>query len=125
MKKIPFKSFLLLALFSIGFVSNAQTNRDVKQEEANKKLVTTFYQGLIGDKDISVIDKYLDRNFATHNPNMADGREALRKAFSSDFANAPKIKVDFRHIAVDGDFVFFAYENEKSGRQIRSCCRCF
>ena len=106
MEKISFKSLLFLALFALGFVANAQTKRNVKQEEANKKLVTTFYQGLIGDKDISAIDKYLDKNFVTHNPNMPDGSDALKKAFSSDFVNTPKIKVDFRHIAADGDFVF-------------------
>lgn len=106
MEKISFKSFLLLAFLVISSVANAQTKRNVKQEEANKKLVTTFYQGLIGNKDISVIDKYLAKDFITHNPNMGDGSEALKKAFSADFASAPKIKVDFKHIAADGDFVF-------------------
>jgi predicted SnoaL-like aldol condensation-catalyzing enzyme len=106
MGKIYCKSLLLLGIFAIGFVSSAQTKRNVKQEEVNKKLVTTFYQGLIGDKDISVIDTYLDKKFVTHNPNMLDGSDALKKAFSADFGNAPKIKIDFRHIAADGDFVF-------------------
>jgi predicted SnoaL-like aldol condensation-catalyzing enzyme len=106
MEKISFKLFLLLALCAIGFMANAQTKRNVRQEEANKKLVTTFYQGLIGDKNIGVIDKYLDKSFVTHNPDMPDGSDGLKKAFSADFANAPKIKVDFRHIAANGDFVF-------------------
>lgn len=111
MKKIIFYVFSIL--FAIGFSANAQTKRNVKQEEANKKLVVTFYQSLIGDKDITAIDKYLASDYITHNPNIVDGSEALKKAFSTDFANAPKIKVDFKHIAADGDFVFLHVKMKK------------
>lgn len=66
----------------------------------------TFYQKLIGDKDLSAIDQYLSPNYITHNPQMENGREALKNAFNKDFSNAPKIKVDFRNVAADGNFVF-------------------
>lgn len=105
------KIILIFASIFVGFSANAQTKRNVKQEEANKKLVTTFYQSLIGDKDISAIDKYLASDFITHNPNMGDGSEALKNAFSADFANAPKIKIDFKHIAADGDLVYLHIKN--------------
>ncbi|MES1181293.1 MAG: hypothetical protein ABUL44_00715, partial [Flavobacterium sp.] len=59
MKTTHLKLMMALVLFAIGFVANAQTKRNLKQEEANKKMVTTFYQGLFGDKDYSVIDKYI------------------------------------------------------------------
>ena len=102
MKKIA----LIIAVFAFSFSANAQTKRNLKQEEANKKLVMTFYQKLIGDKDVSAIDQYLSPNYITHNPQMQNGREALKNAFNKDFGNAPKIKVDFRNVAADGNFVF-------------------
>ena len=44
--------------------------------------MVAFYQQLIGDKDVSAIDKYLSEDFIQHNPQMADGREALKNAVS-------------------------------------------
>lgn len=101
MKKIA----LIVVVFAFSFSANAQ-KRNIKQEEANKKLVMTFYQKLIGDKDVSAIDLYLSPDYITHNPQMQNGREALKNAFNKDFSNAPKIKIDFRNVAADGNFVF-------------------
>ena len=64
MKKIALIFFAFVSSLSV----NAQTKRNPKQEEANKKLVMTFYQKLIGDKDVSAIDQYLSPNYITHNP---------------------------------------------------------
>ncbi|RKS98443.1 ester cyclase [Flavobacterium sp. 123] len=102
MKKIV----LIVVVFVFSISANAQTKRNIKQEEANKKLVVTFYQQLIGDKDVVAIDKFLDNNFITHNPTMLNGKEPLRTAFLKDFSKAPKIKIDYRHVGADGDLVF-------------------
>jgi len=100
------KLIIALLLLSLGLIANAQTKRNVKQEEANKKLVLTFYQQLIGDKDVSAIDKYLSEDFIQHNPQMKGGREALKNAVLERFKNAPKEQIDFRHVAAEGDLVF-------------------
>jgi predicted SnoaL-like aldol condensation-catalyzing enzyme len=96
---------IAITLFSIALVANAQTKKNTKQEESNKKMVVNFYQKLFGDKDFSVIDKYVEENYIQHNPSLADGKDALKKAVSVWLKDVPKGKVDFQHIAADGDLV--------------------
>jgi predicted SnoaL-like aldol condensation-catalyzing enzyme len=76
--------------------------------EANKKLVTDFYQSLFGDKDSTALDKYITDNFIQHNPSMQDGREWLKNALRPFLSNpnVDKTKVDIKHIAADGDMVW-------------------
>jgi predicted SnoaL-like aldol condensation-catalyzing enzyme len=69
-------------------------------------MVTTFCQGLFGDKDYSIIDKYISPDYIQHNPSLADGTEALKNAVLVWMKDVPKGKVDFQHIAADGDLVF-------------------
>jgi predicted SnoaL-like aldol condensation-catalyzing enzyme len=97
---------IALVLFATAFAANAQMKRNLKQEEANKKMVTTFYQGLFGDKDYSVIDKYIVQDYIQHNPSLADGTEALKNAVQVWLKDVPKGKVDFQHVAANGDLVF-------------------
>jgi predicted SnoaL-like aldol condensation-catalyzing enzyme len=106
MKTTHLKLMMALVLFVTVFAANAQTKRNFKQEEANKKMVTTFYQGLFGDKDYSVIDKYIAPDYIQHNPSLADGAESLKNAVQVWLKDVPKGKVDFQHIAADGDLVF-------------------
>lgn len=80
--------------------------RNVTEENANKKTVTEFYQKLFGDKDLSVIDTYIVEDYIQHNPHAADGRQALKEFATKMLSNAPKTKVDFQHVAADGDLVF-------------------
>jgi len=106
MKKIFLNYAMIIALFAFGFSANAQTKRDLKQEDANKKMVVNFYQKIFGDKDFSVIDKFVEKNYIQHNPSLADGREALKNAVTVWLKDVPKGKVNFQHIAADGDLVF-------------------
>ena len=81
-------------------------NRDVKTEEANKKMVMTFYQAFFGDHDMGALEKYLSPGYIQHNPGLPDGRDALANMAKGMFANAPKSKVDVRKVAADGDMVW-------------------
>ena len=105
MKNVIQKSAIVFLLFSMAFFANAQSKRNLKQEENNKKLVVDFYQKIFGDKDFTVIDKYVDTNYIQHNPSLADGREALKNAVTVWLKDVPKGKVDFQNIASDGDLV--------------------
>lgn len=105
MKK-SIKLFVLVSAIAVSFIANAQTKRNVKQEEANKKMVVNFYQKLFGDHEYSVIDKYVDENYIQHNPGLPDGREALSNAVPMWLKDVPKSKVDFQRVAADGDLVF-------------------
>jgi len=76
--------------------------------EANKKLVSEFYQALMGDKDSTAIDKYIADNVIQHNPLLQDGKDWL-KAGLRPFLNNPnleKTKVDIKHIVAEGDMVW-------------------
>jgi len=106
MKILTLKRMMALALCGTGFVTMAQMKRNFKQEEANKKIVVSFYQGLFGDKDYSVIDKYIAADYIQHNPALADGAEALKNAVQIWMKDVPKGKVNFQHVAADGDLVF-------------------
>ena len=87
-------------------VSAADENQ--QKLEANKKLVTEFYQALYGDKDSTAIDKYVADNVIEHNPLLMDGKEWLKNALRPFLSNPniDKIKVDIKHIAADGDMVW-------------------
>jgi predicted SnoaL-like aldol condensation-catalyzing enzyme len=88
--------------------------RNVAEENENKKIVTEFYQKLFGDKDLSVIDKYIVEDYIQHNPYVADGRQAIKDAAGKWLSNTPKTKVDFQHVAADGDLVFLHIKSKNS-----------
>src|SRR5690349_21545671 len=92
----PFKPVISAALlFAIAFTSCTPaadkeptvntdttsantTNADdskMQQLEANKKLVTDFYQSYYGDKDSTAVDKYIADDIKQHNPMLQDGKE--------------------------------------------------
>ncbi len=102
--KMP-RVFLAVALCCLTGALAAQ-NRDVKTEEANKKMVLTFYQAFFGDHDLSAAEKYLDPGYVQHNPGLPDGRDALINMAKGMFANTPKGKPDIRRVAADGDLVW-------------------
>lgn len=100
------KITLLITVFTlISQLSFAQKKEDLVIAE-NKKIVIEFYNKLFGDKDVSAIDKYLAEDYIQHNPSVADGSKALKKAVTEWFAGAPKEKIDIQHVAAEGDLVF-------------------
>lgn len=135
------KSISLLAIISILIVSfaacsNGDNSRmltagndsltkrislledNIRQKEANKKLVADFYQQLFGDKDTSAIDKYLKEDYIQHNPAAADGAEALKQLVTEWFKGAPKEKIDIQHIAADGDLVFIHLRSSRGTKVV-------
>jgi len=76
--------------------------------DANKKLVTEFYQSLFGDKDSTAIDKYAADNIKEHNPALQDGKVWLKNSLRPflENPNIEKTKVNIAHIAAEGDMVW-------------------
>jgi predicted SnoaL-like aldol condensation-catalyzing enzyme len=122
MKKIISLLAGLLLLVSI-VPARGQNQSDhekmYKQEEANKKMVIECYQQLFGDKNPDAINKYIGDKYIQHNPGLPDGKEALLNAVKIWFKDAPKEKVDFQHVAADGDLVFL-HVRSKSGSKVIS-----
>jgi predicted SnoaL-like aldol condensation-catalyzing enzyme len=91
-------------LISCSKETNSST-RNLQQEESNKQLVLKFYQKLFGDKDISAIDEYIVPNYIQHNPQIADGRESLKKIATQWIAGGPKTTVDVHQSVAEGNLV--------------------
>jgi predicted SnoaL-like aldol condensation-catalyzing enzyme len=109
--KLIFIPVIFFILFSCKTAADKKVqqysvSQDEKSEENNKKMVMDFYQALFGDKNLDAIDQYIGDVYIQHNPGAQDGKEALKKFLEPYFSNAPREKVDFRHVAADGDLVF-------------------
>ncbi|MDR6466141.1 ester cyclase [Chryseobacterium sediminis] len=105
------------------FAQNIQTKidcPDIEQAQKNKEIVLSFYQQMFGDKDISAVDRYVDKNYIQHNPRVADGADAFKKAAETWFKGAEKVKVDVQHVAAEGDFVFVHIKNKNKDGSLKS-----
>ncbi|MBO9595361.1 MAG: ester cyclase [Niabella sp.] len=87
---------------------------------ANKKRVLDFYQKMFGDKDLTAVDEYIAHDYIQHNPNVADGAEAFKKAAAGWFKNAPKTIIDVQHVAAEGDLVFLHLKNKNPDGRVTS-----
>jgi predicted SnoaL-like aldol condensation-catalyzing enzyme len=67
----------------------------------NKELVKKAMIELFINKDITALDRYWSDNYIQHNPQIPNGRDALKQLFSGggDF------KYEMGLIVADGDFV--------------------
>lgn len=97
--------------------AGAATGGHAGQAEKNKQLVLAAYQGLFGDHDLSVIDKYWAQDYIQHNPYMTDGRESV-KAYVKKLGieNWPRTRVRFLRVAADADLVFLQTVQPKTAQ---------
>ena len=90
------------------------------QAEANKLLVTTAYQRIFGDLDITGVDAYLSADFIQHNPTTADGPEGVKALVQMLITQGvPKQKCTFKHVVAEGDIVFLHSRYEMAGKEWR------
>ncbi|MGY5058443.1 nuclear transport factor 2 family protein [Streptomyces sp. 900105755] len=77
-----------------------------RETAANKALVTYVYKQLFTYYDTSVIDKYVSPDYIQHNPNVANGPEALRRLVENLKATAtPGSGSVTTHVIAQGDLV--------------------
>lgn len=86
-----------LALAPSAWAGNAK-------EEANKKLVTEFYERVLNQKDVDAVDKYVG-TYRQHNPMAADGPEGLKGYIRYLKENAPQSRFEFKKVLAEGDYV--------------------
>ena len=80
---------------------------DFDQLRANEELVRSFYQEFFGDlKFEEAGNKYLGDEYIQHNPNVADGKEALIEGAKVWFAGKEPFEIDVRKLFASGDLVF-------------------
>lgn len=113
------KIALLATAFTLASQMSFAQKNDASVAQENKKMVIEFYNKLFGDKDVSAIDKYLAEDYIQHNPSVADGSKALKKAVTQWFAGAPKEKIDIQQAAAEGDLVFLHIKSKtEAGKYI-------
>lgn len=79
--------------------------QNTPQEEANKKVVTDFYDKAINQKDFEAAKVHFGPKYIQHNPRAADGPEGLKGFIGFLKSKFPDYKSEFKRVLADGDFV--------------------
>ncbi|PDV87093.1 hypothetical protein CO652_17490 [Rhizobium sp. H4] len=80
-------------------------SRDLKVEEANRKLVVEFYDRFFNSHDIEAASVVAD-DYRQHNPQVPDGKKPLVSFFTGFFKENPQSKAEIVRTAADGDLVW-------------------
>ncbi|MBY4609380.1 nuclear transport factor 2 family protein [Rhizobium sp. 9T] len=101
------KSLCALAVLAgIAMPSGAfAASRDLKVEEANRKLVVEFYDRFFNSHDIEAASVVAD-DYRQHNPQVPDGKKPLVSFFTGFFKENPQSKAEIVRTAADGDLVW-------------------
>ncbi|PDT34596.1 hypothetical protein CO671_20225 [Rhizobium sp. M10] len=101
------KSLCALAILAgIAMPSGAfAASRDLKVEEANRKLVVEFYDRFFNSHDIEAASVVVDE-YRQHNPEVPDGKKPLVSFFTGFFKDNPQSKAKIVRSSADGDLVW-------------------
>lgn len=106
MKKIGTMLVLALITGNLNKIS-AQEVRDLKQEEANKEIATTFFHTFYNDKNLEEAKKMMHPDFINHHPYSGKGIDQTIAAVNEHlFGKFPEFKVSIKRIAAEGDLVW-------------------
>ncbi len=100
MKKylLPLITVSLIGTYCTSFASSAQ-------EEANKQLVTQFYQKAINERDFPAAESYLGPWYTQHNPLAQDGVEGFRAYIDYMKTAYPQSHSEIKRVVAEGDLV--------------------
>ncbi|ANL37473.1 MULTISPECIES: nuclear transport factor 2 family protein [Rhizobium] len=101
------KSLCALAILAgIAMPSGAfAASRDLKVEEANRKLVVEFYDRFFNKHDVEAASVVAE-DYRQHNPQVPDGKKPLVSFFTGFFKDNPQSKAEIVRTAADGDLVW-------------------
>lgn len=94
---------LMLTLPATSF---AQPVRDVQQEEANRALVTEFYNQFFNEHETEQSSSVLAQDYIQHNPEVPDGKAPFVNYFAGYFQENPDYQSEIVRSAADGDLVW-------------------
>ncbi len=101
--------WMTIFIFAVGALNIVEAGN----LDANKQLVVDFYSEVLLHANAEAIDKYIGDVYIQHNPNLPDGKEALRElveSFPAREAGAPPAGEIVRVIAED-DLVVLHVKN--------------
>lgn len=85
-------------------------DRNPEQEEANRQLVTGFYDRFFNDHDVAAADVVAE-GYIQHNPHVPDGRAPFVNYFTGYFAENPDSKARIARSAAEGNLVWLHVES--------------
>ena len=80
------------------------SGQDTSQEEANKALVTAFYDEAYDNRNATAVDKYMADNFSSHVHTGAD-KQKFKEITHNSFSSFPDQQRTLISLIVDGDMV--------------------
>ena len=80
--------------------------RNLAQEEANRRLVTAFYDGVFNRHDVARASEVVADSYIQHNPGVPTGKAPFVDYFTGYFRDHPQARSRIVHSATDGDLVF-------------------
>lgn len=80
--------------------------RNLAQEEANRRLVTAFYDGVFNRHDVARASEVVADSYIQHNPGVPTGKAPFVDYFTGYFRDYPEARSRIVHSATDGDLVF-------------------
>ncbi len=83
-------------------------------QEANKKLVSSFYSEVFVKKNLANIDDYIGDTYLQHNPFLPDGKEALKDFLENWFSNSPSLQIKIERVVAEGNLVILHVSSQES-----------
>ena len=78
-----------------------------KVEQKNKEIVIRYMEEFVNQQDLEVLDEIMSADWQAHNPQEANGREALKELARMEwFAQFPEIHAEIKRIGAQGNLVF-------------------
>ncbi len=74
--------------------------------EARKQVVYQIYTKIFEENRFDLVDTYMTERYIQHNPNIASGREAVKKLFREN--RLPKMTIPVFAVVAEGDMVVVA-----------------
>lgn len=102
MKKIIVSFIVIMVLLFSVYLFFGNKGR---QLEMNKKTVVTFFNVAVNQKDFNAASKYLGSRYIQHDPDAADGPEALRNFIQFLRKKYPNAHTEIKQIYAEGDYV--------------------
>ncbi|MQB10799.1 hypothetical protein DXT96_13180 [Agrobacterium sp. ICMP 6402] len=113
-RRLAIAAFALVPALAAAPVLAQTANRDLAQEEANRKLVIEFYDTVFNKHDVEKGAVVVADSYKQHNPNVPDGKKPFVDYFTGFFKENPQSKARIVRSATDGDLVYLHIHSTES-----------
>jgi len=102
MKKVILSVAIVFCFLFVTYYFFGYKNR---QLEINKKIVVTFFDAAVNKKDFNMASQYLGSRYIQHDPDAADGPEALKNFIQFLREKFPNAHTEIKQVYAEGDHV--------------------